>query len=93
MDKKYILEQMRHEIDVADKKLLEALAERMEVVKKVGLYKKERDILPLDPKRWQEVLEDKLAKGNDLDLSQDLVREIYEKIHKHALILEERSNK
>lgn len=84
------LETLRQEIDTADQKLLEALAERMNVVKRVGEYKKQNNLPTLDRERWQKVLEDKLAKAKELGLSEDLVKEIYESVHKHALKLEEK---
>lgn len=82
------LETLREEIDAADQKLLEALAERMAVVKRVGEYKKQNNLPPLDQARWQKVLENKLARAKELGLSEDLVKEIYETIHKYALKLE-----
>lgn len=82
------LELLRKEIDAADQKLLEALAERMAVVKRVGEYKKQNNLPPLDQARWQKVLENKLAQAKELGLSEDLVKEIYEIIHKHALRIE-----
>lgn len=82
------LELLREDIDAADQKLLEALAERMAVVQSVGEYKKQNTLPQLDQARWQKVLEDKLAKAKELGLSEDLVKEIYETIHKHALRVE-----
>ncbi len=82
------LEQLRTIIDTADEHLLQALARRMNAVKKVGAYKKERGIAPLDPSRWHNVLESRIAKGQSLGLSRELIIEIYETIHHHALKIE-----
>jgi chorismate mutase len=84
-----VLKSLRKEIDEADDALLQALVKRMEAVQSVGVYKKENNILPLDKDRWQQVLEDRKAKAKDLGISPELVEEIYETIHKHALKLEE----
>jgi chorismate mutase len=83
------LEELRKEIDQADEQLLKALARRMEAVQNVGVYKKENNLPPLDETRWQKVLEDKIAQAHELGLSEGLVKELYETIHKHALKLEE----
>ncbi len=83
------LKYFREEIDTVDEQIIALLAKRMEVVKKVGVYKKEREIPPLDPKRWQEVLTTKRQIAKELNLSADLVEDIYERIHKEALLIEQ----
>jgi len=50
----------------------------MKVVEKVGKYKKENNIPPLDKKRWQEVI--KTKKG--------FIKKIWEIIHEEALKIE-----
>lgn len=87
------LELLREEIDAADQKLLDALAERMAVVKRVGKYKKQNNLPPLDQARWQKVLEDKGQKAKELGLSEALVKEIYETVHRYALTIEKEIKK
>ena len=82
------LKHFREEIDTVDEQIIALLAKRMEVVKKVGVYKKEHEIPPLDPKRWQDVLTTKRQKAKALNLSTDLVEDIYNRIHKEALLIE-----
>ncbi len=83
------LKHFREEIDTVDEQIIALLAKRMEVVKKVGVYKKEHEIPPLDSKRWQEVLKTKRQKAKALNLSADLVEDIYECIHKESLLIEQ----
>jgi chorismate mutase len=83
------LKSLRKEIDQADDQLLKALVRRMDAVQQVGVYKKENNIPPLDESRWREVLDDKIAKAQDLGLSPEFVEDLYQIIHKHALKLEE----
>ncbi len=85
------LEQLRAEIDAADAKILDALAERMAVVQRVGKLKKENNLPPLDPKRWEQVLQSKIALAGEKGLSEDLIKDIYERIHKEALEIEDRA--
>ena len=40
------LEELRHSIDVLDQELLKLIAERLELVKEVGQYKKEHQLTP-----------------------------------------------
>lgn len=48
---------LREEIDRIDKSLVSLLAERMEVVKKIGEIKKENNLPVNDPKREEKVIE------------------------------------
>jgi chorismate mutase len=82
------LESWRQQIDQIDDELLHVLARRMIVIKKIGLFKKNHGIAPLDQRRWQIVLHSKLALAKSLDLSEKLVKGVYELIHEQALKIE-----
>lgn len=82
------LEKLRNEIDQVDFQIMQLLKLRMDLVIKVGKYKKERGIPALDMKRWTFVLENKLAIAKDLGINTDMVRHIYNRIHEEALDLE-----
>ena len=79
---------LRQEIDTLDAQIIKSLAQRMRVVQKVGEYKKKRGIPPLDKIRWQKVLESKLLLARELGLDQNMIKDIYERIHQAALELE-----
>jgi chorismate mutase len=72
------LDDFRKQIDEIDEQIVNLLAKRMQVVEKVGKYKKENNLPPLDKKRWQEVI--KTKKG--------FVKKIWEIIHEEALKIE-----
>jgi chorismate mutase len=82
------LQQLRAAIDAADTALLQALAERMNVVKEVGLLKKESGLSTFDPDRFKQVLATRVAKGSELGISPELVEALYHVIHEHAVALE-----
>lgn len=79
------LDNLRKKIDALDEQLLEILAKRIAVVKKVGKYKEANGIPPLDEKRWQEVIRTKILKANMLNLSESFILKIYNIIHEYAL--------
>ena len=62
------LEALRRRIDSLDTILLHALAERMQTVREVGELKHRYDIPPLQPQRWQEVLQHKREIAIELHL-------------------------
>lgn len=53
------LKDFRKQIDEIDEQIVNLLAKRMQVVEKVGQYKKENNLPPLDNSRWQKVIESK----------------------------------
>lgn len=84
------LKDFRKSIDLIDDSIIKLLAERLRVVEKVGKYKKERGIPPLDEKRWNEVLQSKMEKARALGLDPELVKKIYNVIHEFALKAEKK---
>ncbi|RKW21478.1 hypothetical protein D8B46_07465 [Candidatus Gracilibacteria bacterium] len=83
------LNQLRQKIDKIDIELLKLFAERFEVVKKVGEWKKQNGVTnPLDPKRWKELLEKNILEAEKLGLSSNFVENVWEEIHKEALRIE-----
>ena len=85
---KKTLENYREEIDKIDEDLLNVLAKRFIVVREVGKLKKEKNIQPLDEKRWKIVLEKVKAKAKKYFLSEKFIEKIYEEIHQEALRIE-----
>jgi chorismate mutase len=82
------LEDLRKEIDRIDDQLVKLIADRMSVVREVGEYKKSRGIKPLDESRWQKVLERNRELATQLSVSEDLIVDIYNRMHESALKLE-----
>ncbi len=85
---KKTIKDLRNEIDAVDDELLKVVAKRIELVRKIGLLKKEIKIQPLDEKRWQEVLTRIKKLALKYKLPEELVGKIYEEIHREALKIE-----
>lgn len=82
------LQNYRNQIDQIDAELIELLAERFEVVKKVWEYKKLNNLPPLQTGRWQEVLESKKKLALEKWIDPVFIENIWNEIHTYALILE-----
>lgn len=82
------LTELRHQIDELDDQLLQILAARFAIVLKIGKIKQEQQLPPLDEKRWIQVLNDKLTKAQQINLSTDFVEKLYTIIHEYALRIE-----
>ena len=84
------LEDYRTSIDLLDEAIINLLAERMRIVQKVGEYKKQNNLAPLQKERWKKVLSSKLNLAKSKNLDPLLVADIWNMIHKHALEMEKR---
>ncbi len=81
--------QYRNQIDTIDTAIIELLAQRFEVVKLVGEYKKSQDLPALQPNRWKEVLKSREEKAKIYGIHPDFIDDIWNRIHEYALELEE----
>lgn len=84
------LPEYRTEIDQIDNQILELLAQRIEVVKKVGQYKKTQNLPALDQSRWQAVLSKLELKSQEFNLDFNLVKDLWNRIHTYTISIEEK---
>ena len=82
------LNSLRKQIDILDNNLLKILAKRFQMVKKIGQLKKKLNLSTFDKKRFDDVLKTRISKAQQLGLSNDLIKKIYNIIHEEALEIE-----
>lgn len=87
LDKKTIepLSTLRSEVDQLDRRLLELIATRMEVVRQIGDVKDELGMEVVQDMRWQQVVRSRLERGNALGLSGDFLAQYLEALHQEAI--------
>ncbi len=71
----------RDEIDLIDMEILDTIARRAKVVKKIAEHKKEHKMTILQVNRWDELLKDRLAMAKKLGLDDKFSKELYQQIH------------
>ena len=75
---------MRAEIDELDETLWQSLAARMEVSQRIGEWKKAHGVAPLQPQRYQEIVEK--IKGLEMrGLEVEFMLRIWSLIHEESL--------
>ncbi len=79
------LQELRSQIDIIDDELLNLLAKRSEISSKIGVIKKENNLTVLQQDRWNSILSNHIEKGKMLGLKEELVKEIFESIHKDSI--------
>lgn len=82
------LQNYRNQIDEIDAQIIELLAKRFEVVKKVWEYKKIHNLPPLQPERWQQVLSSKKELAKQYWINPEFIEKIWNNIHEYALEIE-----
>jgi len=83
------LEDLRHKIDKYDQDLLEILGKRMGCAGEIGAYKKKNDMTILQTNRWEEILNSRVTMGEDLGLSNEIVKSIFKVIHQESINTQE----
>ena len=81
---------LRAEIDELDESLWTTIAARMDVSKRIGEWKKEHGVAPLQPQRYQEILNKLTIKNEELKkdgivLSEEFMKNVWELIHEESL--------
>ncbi|MDE6340804.1 MAG: bifunctional 3-deoxy-7-phosphoheptulonate synthase/chorismate mutase type II [Muribaculaceae bacterium] len=79
------LDALRSEIDQIDRELLELLAKRMEISKKIGEYKKSRNMMVVQLGRHDKIMKDRTEMGEKLGLPAQFVGRLMSAIHEESV--------
>ena len=82
------LASLRHEIDQLDEQLWEIIGRRVDVARQIGDWKRVHGAPVLQPARYQQVLDQSLVWGAEKGLSEDVIREVMEALHKDSVRVE-----
>ncbi|EHQ25755.1 chorismate mutase, partial [Mucilaginibacter paludis] len=76
---------LRNDIDKIDDLVIQKIAERMQIVEKIGNYKKDNGITILQVNRWDEILQKRTAYGAALKLSKEFTEKLLELLHSESI--------
>lgn len=79
------LEELRHEIDKYDDKLVSILERRMAVSRKIGEHKKKNNITILQTSRWDEILRRRIEEADKKGLSEEFIIKLFRAIHQESI--------
>ena len=79
------LELLRSRIDMIDHEIMEVLAQRMNIVKQIGQYKKENQVTALQINRWAQIMEDRSKLAEKLSLDDAFVKSLFQLIHEDSV--------
>ena len=81
----HTLTSLRQEIDQIDNVILIALAQRKTVIEKIKSIKQEQHMEVIQPARREQVLSTLIAKGTHMGIDPNLIKGIWELIHKWSI--------
>lgn len=80
-----LLDKLRNQIDSIDQQYLELLAQRMDIVKKIGSYKKENNVAILQLDRWEEIIATRMDLAERIGLDKEFVMNFLKSVHKESI--------
>ena len=79
------LEQLRDEIDLLDNELVDLLARRMVISKKIGKYKKDNNVTILQIRRWKKILQTQTKHGKMVGFDDVFIRTLFDLVHDESI--------
>jgi chorismate mutase len=79
------IEYLRAKIDRLDSELISILKERFNVVDGIGKIKQSEKLNIFQPKRFDELIQDRLVLAKKANVSEDFIEDLFRKIHFEAL--------
>jgi chorismate mutase len=79
------LTEFREKTAVLDDRLFDILSARMHLSEEVGRFKKENNIMVLQPEHWMKIIKQRLSSAKNLDLSEEFVRQMMDAIHQESI--------
>ncbi len=86
------LEAYRHQIDSIDFQIIELLAQRFEIVKKIGEYKNLHNIPLFHLERWQEIIATRTDFAKKLGLDENFIKNFLDIVHKESINFQSKLN-
>lgn len=79
------LASIREQINQVDREILEAIATRMNLVSRIGDYKKENNVAIFQISRWKEIFKTRPKWGEAMHLDPEFIMELYRQIHQQSV--------
>lgn len=83
-----MLEQLRARIDRLDGELVRTLASRMQVSEEIGSYKRSAGMAVVQQGRYRALMEERIEQATRLGLSEEFMRDIFQRIHAESVRLQ-----
>ena len=78
---KHLLNELREHIDDVDREIIDILAKRIDLVEKIGEFKKEQELTSFQVERWNEIAKSRINWAKDKNLDETFIKDLYKLIH------------
>ncbi|GAA5219571.1 chorismate mutase [Membranihabitans marinus] len=79
------IEDLRSQIDLIDKEVIQLFADRMNLAEKIGEYKKQNNIAIYQQGRWSDILEKAMEMAQPKGLSEEFINRILKAVHQESI--------
>jgi chorismate mutase len=79
------LEDLRYKIDYYDKEIIKLLGKRMQEAEAIGKYKLANKMTVRQSKRWDQLLDKNIKKGQEQNLSEAFISSVFKAIHQESI--------
>lgn len=79
------LSELRTQIDKIDDSLIQQIAERMNIVEKIGEFKRDNNVTILQMSRWDEIVEKRLQLAKALNLGDGFTKKFLDLVHEESI--------
>jgi 3-deoxy-7-phosphoheptulonate synthase len=83
------LDHYRNQIDSIDSDLIRLLAQRMELIRRIGAMKQIHQVRIFQPDRWQELFNRSAQLADESGLSSEFIAELMQRIHQQSIAEQE----
>ena len=77
----FFLNWLVDEKDFSGKEIIDVISKRIELVEKIGEFKKEQDLTTFQVDRWNEIFKSRLDWALEKGLDKDFIEDLYKVIH------------
>ncbi len=79
------LDAFRQKVDLVDAQILELMADRFQIIKQIGEYKKEQNLAVFQPNRWQDVMQSRIKAGVKKGMTEKFMKSLLFAIHEESV--------
>ncbi len=83
------LDEFRQKIDLVDTQIIELLADRFQMIKQVGEYKREHNLAVYQPNRWHNVMESRISAGVKKNMTEKFMKSFLFAVHEESVKTQE----
>lgn len=81
---------LREDIDRLDDEIMHHFSSRMKISEQIGRYKRDNNVTILQAKRWEEIMQTRLAQGSAMGLREEFVRDLLKLIHRESIFVQQK---